>query len=82
MKYKLPEIHFSDEMSNNFLKRYSVSTESILYRVPGQEKEYHMKPRPIDNNYLEGDFEGELREGLQLYQDFVVVPEAIWLRLK
>jgi hypothetical protein len=57
MKYKLPnDIHFSDDLSNKFTRRYSISMESLLFRVPGQEKEYYMKPRPIDNNYLEGDF--------------------------
>jgi|JI6StandDraft_1071083.scaffolds.fasta_scaffold05101_5 hypothetical protein len=83
LKYKLPvEIHFTGGVNHKFSRRKTLTVESVLFRVPGQEQEYFMKPRPIDNTYLEGDFEGELREGLQLDQDFVFVTEEVWHGLK
>lgn len=81
-KYRLTsEIRFAEARNSKYIRNsVPVSAESILFKV--ENKELYMKPRMIDNNYLEGEFEDGIKEGLQLFHDFVVVTEPIWNCLK
>ena len=94
----MPDIHFKEGDINISPKRRSTITtsDSILVSFLEDRKErlatdkdkdtfkntLH-KPSKIDNSHLESfEFEGQLKEDLEIYQHFVFIPEILWVIFK